>query len=73
MFIRRFSVISRHLNPLARMTTIHNTNEACCSIPPVLAEYTPKGTYKPEGAFDRVYVTGDNKETALIVVYDIFG
>ena len=55
------------------MSTIHNTNKACCSIPPVLAEYTPKGSYKPDGAFDRVYVTGDDKENALIMVYDIFG
>jgi hypothetical protein len=62
-------------NPLAlvRMSTVHNTNEACCSIPPVLVDYTPKGIYKPYGAFDCVYVTGDKSETALIVVYDIFG
>jgi len=67
-------VISRHLNPLARtMSTVHNPNEACCSIPPVLVDYTVKGTYKPYGAFDRVYVTGDKSETALIITYDIFG
>lgn len=71
--MRRLLAISRHLNPLARMTTVHNTNEACCTIPPVQADYSAKGTYKPHGTFDRVYVTGDNKETALIVVYDIFG
>ena len=55
------------------MSTVHNTNEACCSIPAVQAEYTPKGTYTPYGAFDRVYVTGDKSEIALVVVYDIFG
>ncbi|KAF9786024.1 dienelactone hydrolase [Thelephora terrestris] len=55
------------------MTTVHNPNKACCSIPPVQAEYTAKGTYKSHGAFDRAYVTGDNSETALIIVYDIFG
>jgi dienelactone hydrolase len=55
------------------MTTVHNPNEACCTIPPVQADYTEKGGYKAHGAFDRVYVTGDNSETALIIVYDIFG
>jgi hypothetical protein len=50
-----------------------SSSEACCSIPPVQAEYTAQGTYKPYGAFDRVYVTGDKSETALIIVYDIFG
>jgi len=49
------------------------TNDACCSIPTVQVDYTPKGTYKPYGAFDRVYVTGDKNETALIILYDIFG
>lgn len=73
MFARRLLVISRHLNPLARMTTIQSPSEACCSIPPVVVDYTEKGTYEPLGAFDRVYVTGDDKsETALIIVYDIF-
>jgi len=70
MFVRRLLVISRHLNPLARTMS---TSEACCSIPPVQLEYTAQGTYKPYGAFDRVYVTGDKSETALIIVYDIFG
>ena len=55
------------------MTTVHNTNKACCSIPAVQVDYTAEGTYKPYGAFDRVYVTGDKSETALVVVYDIFG
>jgi hypothetical protein len=55
-------------------TTIHNTNEACCNIPPVYSEYTPKGTFKPHGSFKKVYVTGpDTSENAIICVYDIFG
>lgn len=74
MLARRLLVISRHLNPLARMSTAHNTSEACHSIPPVLVDYTPKGSYENGYAgFNRVYVTGDESETALIVVYDIFG
>jgi len=72
--LTRLWIISRHLNPLARtMSTVHNTNKACCSIPAVQVDYTPEGTYKPYGAFDRVYVTGDKSETALVIVYDIFG
>lgn len=56
------------------MSTVDNTNTACCSIPPVLVDYTAQGTYKPNyGAFDRVYVTGNKSDTALIIVYDIFG
>jgi len=49
------------------------STDACCTIPAVQADYTAKGTYKQHGAFDRVYVTGDKSETALIIVYDIFG
>lgn len=70
MLVRRLLTISRHLNPLARMTTL---SDACCSTSPVPVDYTAKGTYKPYADFDRVYVTGDSSETALIVVYDIFG
>lgn len=55
------------------MSAVHNTNEACCTIPAVEIDYTAKGTYEPHGAFDRVYITGDKSDTALIVVYDIFG
>lgn len=73
MLMRRLSAISRHLKPLARMDATHGLNKACCSIPPVLVDYTAKGTYKPLGAFPRVYETGDKSDTALIIVYDIFG
>ncbi|KAF8640655.1 hypothetical protein AX17_000312 [Amanita inopinata Kibby_2008] len=55
-------------------TAIHNPNKACCSIPPVHSNYSPKGTLKPYGQFNRVYVTGpDTSENAIICVYDIFG
>ena len=27
------------------MSTVHNTNVACCSIPPVKSDYVPKGKY----------------------------
>jgi len=52
---------------------IHNTNAACCSIPPVQSEYTPKGTFKSVGDFKKVYVTGESTDTAIVCVYDIFG
>ncbi len=55
-------------------TTVHNTNQACCSIPPVQSDYQPKGSIKPFGDFNRVYVTGPEKsDNALVCVYDIFG
>ncbi|KAJ6574733.1 hypothetical protein B0H19DRAFT_1125512 [Mycena capillaripes] len=53
---------------------IHNKNQACCSIPPVESDYTPKGTFKSVGDFKKVYVTGDtSSENAIVCVYDIFG
>ncbi|EED82516.1 predicted protein [Postia placenta Mad-698-R] len=56
-------------------TTIHNDNAACCSIPPVRSDYTPKGSYKSYPGFTKVYVTGPTTpgNVALICVYDIFG
>ncbi|KAJ7293185.1 hypothetical protein C8J57DRAFT_1429069 [Mycena rebaudengoi] len=52
---------------------IHNTNAACCTIPPVHSSYTPKGTFKSVGDFTKVYVTGGPSQTAIVCVYDIFG
>ena len=55
-------------------TVIHNTNKACCSIPPVQAQYTPLGSFKSLGDFDKVYVTGpESSDNAIVCVYDIFG
>lgn len=54
--LTRLRTILQHLN-FARAdmsTTVHNTNEACCSIPPVQSDYEPKGTYKAYGGFKRV-------------------
>jgi len=53
---------------------IHNTNTACCTIPPVQSDYTPKGSFKPFGGFGKVYVTGpETSENKIVCVYDIFG
>lgn len=55
-------------------TTVHNTNEACCSIPPVHSEYKPKGTFKSYAGFERVYVTGPAKsDNAIVNIFDVFG
>lgn len=67
--LTRTSVLQR-----AVMSTVHNTNQACCSIPPVQSDYQPKGTFKPFGDFKRVYVTGPTtSDNAIVCVYDIFG
>ncbi|KAF8610073.1 alpha/beta-hydrolase [Ceratobasidium sp. AG-I] len=58
------------------MTTIHNSNTACCSIPTVIPskKYTPKGEYKPYGPFSKAYVVGkEGTGKAIIGIYDIFG
>jgi dienelactone hydrolase len=55
-------------------TTIHNSNTACCSIPPVEAAYEPKGSFKAYAGFPKAYITGpEGTGRALIAVYDIFG
>ena len=61
MFVR-LRAIAHHLAPSyslarARMSTVvHNDNAACCSIPPVKSDYTPKGSYKSYAGFDKVCV-----------------
>ncbi|ELU44470.1 DLH domain-containing protein [Rhizoctonia solani AG-1 IA] len=61
------------------MSTIHNSNTACCTIPTVVPKdkYQEKGEYKPFGAFKKAYVVGNPKSACLgktiIGVYDIFG
>jgi len=75
----RLRALAHHLNhakastATRTMTTVHNSNSACCSIPPVKSDYTPKGTYKSYGGIDKVYVTGEKSDKAYIAVYDIFG
>ena len=49
MFARLRS-LAHHLYPrirIGKMSTVHNKNVACCSIPPVQSNYTPKGSFKP--------------------------
>lgn len=46
----------------------HNTNKACCTIPPISSNYEPKGKYlEPGYGFSKTYVVGpDNPETVVI-------
>ncbi|KAG8748636.1 hypothetical protein FRC10_000027 [Ceratobasidium sp. 414] len=58
------------------MSTIHNSNTACCSIPPVIPKDNRllKGEYKPYGPFIKAYVVGKpGTGKAIIGIYDIFG
>ncbi|KAH9945607.1 hypothetical protein B0H21DRAFT_694051 [Amylocystis lapponica] len=60
---------------MSTATVIHNSNEACCTIPPVKSDYAPKGSYKSYAGFTKVYVTGPAlpADTAIVTVFDIFG
>lgn len=50
--LSRIRALTSHLS--RTMATVHNSNSACCSIPPVASEYTPAGTYKSLGGIDKV-------------------
>ncbi|PWN48565.1 alpha/beta-hydrolase [Violaceomyces palustris] len=50
-----------------------NTNKACCSIPPVQSDYTPKGKTEKLGGLDAYSIGPDDAKKAIVVVYDIFG
>lgn len=73
--IPRLRSILNHLRYIPSATsTIHNTNTACCTIPPVQSDYKPQGSFKSVGSFDKVYVTGPStSNNAIVCVYDIFG
>ncbi|KIM71412.1 hypothetical protein PILCRDRAFT_830347 [Piloderma croceum F 1598] len=70
----RLRTLFHHLNVANMSNAAANTNVACCTIPAVHSDYTPKGTYKSLGGFQKVYVTGPEKsDNAIIAVFDIFG
>lgn len=49
------------------------TCPACCKLPPVQTEYSPKGDYT-ELAGLKTYSAGpEDAKEAILVVYDIFG
>ncbi|PWZ00539.1 alpha/beta-hydrolase [Testicularia cyperi] len=63
------------INPRFRYlsTMANNTNEACCSIPPVQSDYSPKGTTEKLGGLDVYAIGPKDSKKAIVVVYDIFG
>jgi len=68
--LARLRTLTHHV----KMSTVTNTNVACCTVPAVHSDYTPKGLYKSFGGFQKVYVTGPEKsDNAIVAVYDIFG
>jgi dienelactone hydrolase len=48
-------------------------SKACCSLPPVSAEYTPKGTYGKVAGLKSYTVGPEDAKAAVLVVYDVFG
>jgi len=47
--------------------------EACCTLPPVKAEYTPKGSYIEVNGMKVYSVGATDAKVAVIGVYDVFG
>lgn len=70
MLTRLHSVL-HHLNHTKAMS--HNTNVACCTIPPVKSDQKSSGSFGPFAGFNRVYTTGESTEKAVVCVFDIFG
>ncbi|SPC66980.1 related to AIM2 - cytoplasmic protein involved in mitochondrial function or organization [Ustilago sp. UG-2017b] len=54
-------------------TMAANTNQACCTIPPVKSDYSPKGTTEKIGGLDAYVIGPKDAKKAIVVVYDVFG
>ena len=52
--LTRLRTVLHHLNRAAMSTTVHNTNQACCTIPPVLSDYSPKGSFQSYAGISKV-------------------
>jgi len=50
-----------------------NDNKACCSLPPVEAEYTPKGEYVDVAGIKSYTIGNKESKTAIVSVMDVFG
>jgi dienelactone hydrolase len=58
------------LPPICKDTS---DKSACCKLPPVEAEYSPKGSYEKINGY-KTYVTGpEHSDKAIVAIYDIFG
>ena len=57
---------------MSALMSVTNT-AACCTLPPVQAEYTPKGSYSDFTGL-KTYITGEeDAKQAVLIVYDVFG
>ncbi|KAK9686181.1 hypothetical protein K7432_015247 [Basidiobolus ranarum] len=48
-------------------------NEACCSLPPAISDYTPKGTFEKVDDLPVYFVGPKDAKKAVVLIYDIFG
>ncbi|GFZ50346.1 hypothetical protein JCM24511_08103 [Saitozyma sp. JCM 24511] len=55
------------------MSVSGTQNKACCTLPPVEAQYIPKGTLKQVAGLKSYVVGPENADKAVLFVYDIFG
>jgi hypothetical protein len=46
---------------------------ACCQLPPVEAEYTPKGSYAELEGLKTYFSGPEDAKSAILMVYDVFG
>lgn len=47
--------------------------QACCTLPPVSAEYTPKGTWGQTAGLKAYQIGPEDAQKAILMVYDVFG
>jgi len=50
-----------------------SSEKACCSLPPVQADYTPKGSYSDVNGLKSYIIGEESSKKVILVVYDIFG
>ncbi|KAK9768575.1 hypothetical protein K7432_000639, partial [Basidiobolus ranarum] len=48
-------------------------NKACCSLPPVVSNYAPKGTFEQIDDLAVYFVGPKDAKKSVVVIYDIFG
>lgn len=48
-------------------------SSACCTLPPVQVEYTPKGTYEDVAGIKSYTIGPEDSKSSVLFVYDIFG
>ncbi|ORX93391.1 alpha/beta-hydrolase [Basidiobolus meristosporus CBS 931.73] len=50
-----------------------SANKACCSLPPVVSDYQPKGSIEKIDDLSVYFVGPKDAKKAVVVIYDIFG